>query len=323
MNKNKIAVLISTYNGAKYLGQQLDSIVNQKFDQGYYYDIYIRDDGSSDNTQEIITNYCETYENIHFIKSYENMGVKKSFINLLADIDADLYFFSDQDDIWHDKKVKNFLHEFKKLNNLLPGIIYSELDLIDKYNNPLQKTMGIQNNWSNRKDEITITNLLLGNRVTGASMAVNKEMHKIIKEVIININFNDIVMHDALLCKIAMMYNNILFINEPLTKYRQHENNIIGALNSNKKIKLTNAINLRINEYKKIFYEINLIVDSIDRKNYSDKRYISLKDISLINNKNNLIVNLFLKNNVWKEVPFRKRITILFLANKILNVRRR
>ena len=94
---------MSTYNGEKYLSQQIDSILNQKEIDVH---LFIRDDGSYDNTWKLLEEYKQKYEKINII-SAKNVGVGNSFMNLLYSVPNiyDYYAFSDQDDIWEPNKI--------------------------------------------------------------------------------------------------------------------------------------------------------------------------------------------------------------------------
>lgn len=107
----KIAVLMSTYNGEKYISEQIDSIISQT---GVQHELYIRDDGSKDKTPEIIAKYAKKYSNIHYINANDhvNLGFNKSFFALIYYAmenlpEYDLFAFADQDDVWIDTKLYN------------------------------------------------------------------------------------------------------------------------------------------------------------------------------------------------------------------------
>ena len=99
-----IAIMLSTYNGEKYIRKQLDSLVNQSYKA--YMKVFVRDDGSTDNTLSILEEYIEKI-NLTIIKG-ENVGPGKSFWKLFMNqnINADYYAFCDQDDIWDSDKLK-------------------------------------------------------------------------------------------------------------------------------------------------------------------------------------------------------------------------
>ena len=124
----KVAVLMSTYNGEKYLREQIDSILAQ---EGVDVTLYIRDDGSSDSTIEIINEYLTKTNRIKFYIG-ENIGVGNSFMQLVYDCpeDYDYYAFSDQDDIWLTEKMQVAVDSLKEYSN--PFLYCSNQILVDK-----------------------------------------------------------------------------------------------------------------------------------------------------------------------------------------------
>ena len=127
-----IDILLSTYNGEKFLEAQLDSILKQSYQD---YNILIRDDGSSDNTISILNSYKENYPQKIFLIDNENknLGSTGSFLTLLNHSRADLIFFCDQDDVWHSKKISLMLN-FYNLNisdKEKPILIHSSAEVVD------------------------------------------------------------------------------------------------------------------------------------------------------------------------------------------------
>lgn len=102
MESQKVQVLMSTYNGERFLQEQIESILNQSWKN---LDILIRDDGSRDQTREILKDYSEKYSNVYIFLE-ENCGVARSFFELLKKSDADYVAFCDQDDIWMEQKIE-------------------------------------------------------------------------------------------------------------------------------------------------------------------------------------------------------------------------
>ena len=106
-----INVLMSCYNGEKFIGEQIESILKQKTERKIV--LYIRDDGSGDHTKDVLKQY-ETAENIHVVYG-ENMGVTKSFFELLEQCEeADYYSFADQDDVWEEDKLERAMNQIPK-----------------------------------------------------------------------------------------------------------------------------------------------------------------------------------------------------------------
>ena len=108
---SKISILLSTYNGEKYLKAQLDSLYSQSYQD---FKLIVRDDGSKDRTKEILNSY-----DIKLVDSSKNLGVKKSFETLLKyaseNSDAEYFIFCDQDDVWNNDKIEKTLKKMQEL----------------------------------------------------------------------------------------------------------------------------------------------------------------------------------------------------------------
>ena len=128
MSDKKVAVLLSTYNGEKFVREQLDSILNQTYKN---IEIIVRDDGSKDSTVEIIKEYQKSNKNIKLITG-ENLGFIKSFFELLKIANADYYSYADQDDIWLDNKIELAVNSLNKLDDNKPNMAYSNSDYYDE-----------------------------------------------------------------------------------------------------------------------------------------------------------------------------------------------
>lgn len=101
--KLKVSVVVATYNGAKYLRQQLDSIISQTYP---LHEIIIQDDGSTDTTADICCQYATEYANVHFFRNATNLGFNKNFETACMRTSGDLVALSDQDDVWYPNKIE-------------------------------------------------------------------------------------------------------------------------------------------------------------------------------------------------------------------------
>ena len=127
-NKYSVCVLMSTYNGEKYIKEQLDSILSQV---GVELSVLIRDDGSSDSTLSIIKDYAEQNKNIKYYVG-ENIKPAQSFIDLIFNSpDADYYALSDQDDVWDKDKLKCAIDLLQATNPDKPAMYHSNLRIVD------------------------------------------------------------------------------------------------------------------------------------------------------------------------------------------------
>lgn len=204
---------MSTYNGEKYVEKQIRSIMEQSFID---WTLFIRDDGSTDNTISIIKKLMKLDSRINLINDGNNIGVKKSFFSLLRRVDADYYFFSDQDDIWKNDKIQIMVN---KMFTDRPLLVHSNMELIDSDDQLLTNKL--------KKDTVhtDFFNLMTKNNVTGCTMAINKNL----REIAVLEDDAKIVMHDWWLGLYASYYGEIVYIPEPLIMYRKHENNVMGT----------------------------------------------------------------------------------------------
>lgn len=123
MNTKSVQVVMSTYNGEKYLKEQIDSILSQ---EGVDVRLYIRDDGSSDRTTDILASYQE-HKNVKIEKG-NNLGFAKSFLTALDECDeADYYAFSDQDDVWEKDKLSTAIEILEEESQSTPLLYCSAL----------------------------------------------------------------------------------------------------------------------------------------------------------------------------------------------------
>jgi rhamnosyltransferase len=129
-----VCVLLSTYNGEKYLKELLDSVLNQNCEDKIKVSIFVRDDGSSDNTTNILKEYEQNGKIILFGHGGCNLGFAKSFSSLLANAPlSDYYAFCDQDDIWLPDKLISAVERLEKEdNNEIPLLYSTNLIVVDK-----------------------------------------------------------------------------------------------------------------------------------------------------------------------------------------------
>lgn len=219
---NTVAILMSTYNGEKYLKEQIDSILTQK---DVDITLIIRDDGSSDRTVEIIEEYLKEHFNIKLIKG-ENIGVGNSFMQLVYDTEDsfDYYAFSDQDDIWNENKISIAIKELKKHETAL--LYASNQELIGKKG----ESLGLRY----PKDYIMHVELeseFQTNEISGCTFVFCKQLKKLLceKKRRPSAELLNNRIHDVWVAVVASLYDGIIYDNEAHIKYRQHDNNVVGA----------------------------------------------------------------------------------------------
>lgn len=226
---DKIAILMATYNGEKYICQQIDSILSQTCKD---WELYIHDDGSTDNTISAVESYVEKYPNkIHLIDGKSTGGAKYNFFYMFGQVEAPYYMTCDQDDVWLDKKIELTYDKMLTIENKadVPCLVYTELRVVDSELNTIADTMsGYQSLDCHKR---TINQFILQNSVTGCTMMVNRALRDKMLRIT---DIDNTIMHDWWAALVAAQFGKTAFIDEPTILYRQHGDNSLGALGINK-----------------------------------------------------------------------------------------
>ena len=219
-----IQVLLSSYNGEKYIREQLDSILKQ---EGVDIQLLIRDDGSTDGTKSILAEYEQRWENISVIYGM-NVGVIQSFFLLLEQARNYPYIaFSDQDDVWLKQKLKRAIERIEKEENKRkedkePIVYCSAKQLVDDKLNLLTSPMRYQN------VRAEFGNALVENMCTGCTCVINQTMLQLLKGK--QPQFT--VMHDFWIYLVGTCFGTVIYDEESYIWYRQHGTNELGAATS-------------------------------------------------------------------------------------------
>lgn len=212
----KISIAMTTYNGEKYIEQQLDSLYNQtiKFDE-----LIICDDGSTDSTVKIIEDYIVRNKrfNCNLIKNDSNIGWTKNFRKALRECSGDIIFLCDQDDIWIPSKIQVMRDEIERNKRiLLLASNYSVLQDSPETNGPKGFK---EDNGFIKKIPFTPRGLYISR--PGCTFCVRKELVNIMLA-----NDNDSWPHDYMLWCYALTEDGLFIINQVLVKYRRHSGNV-------------------------------------------------------------------------------------------------
>ena len=220
----EIDILMAAYNGEEFIAEQIDSILNQTFQD---FRLLIRDDGSSDNTPAIIEDYAQKYpdkiEIVHDDVVCRNPY--KNFMELLKHAKADYVMFSDQDDYWLPYKIQVTLWHIKELerkNPGLPALVFSGMKVVDENLQSMNRFL----QYSLDKAEYTFTNLLLSNVVSGCTSMLNKALYTKSKGYIEDMPFA----HDSIFATLAPLCGVIEHIPAAMILYRQHKHNASGYM---------------------------------------------------------------------------------------------
>lgn len=215
----KIMVLLSTYNGEKYISEQIESVLCQ---QGVDVHIVARDDGSQDETINILKR-ISTLENITVIEG-QNIGVVGSFFKLMHEAvchNFDYFAFCDQDDVWKNDKLKVATDILSGHGNE-PALYMSSFQMVDENLHSIQTNMSRPN--------ISVEGAIASNCATGCTMVFNK---KLLEKSLIS-NYDDVLMHDYWMYMVCLLTGGYIYYDEtPHIYYRQHGNNVIGGTGDN------------------------------------------------------------------------------------------
>lgn len=216
---DKICVLMSTYNGEKYLQEQIDSVFSQKNVEVL---LYVRDDGSTDNTISILQKNA-TDKNIKYY-SGNNLKPALSFFDLMKNApDFDYYAFCDQDDVWLDDKLSIALTRIKNHEKDVPMLYYGRPRLVDSKLRSMKTPLATL-------DVIdTFESSIIESNATGCTMVFNRKLLEIVRSK----TPDYIYMHDLWIHKICLLFNGVIFFDKDVhILYRQHNNNVVGMTNS-------------------------------------------------------------------------------------------
>ena len=242
--EEKIDVLLATYNGEKYLKEQIDSILEQTYKN---IRLIISDDCSKDRTPEILKEYQQNDDRIELHIQKSNLGVVKNIEFLLKQVKSPYYMLADQDDYWLPEKVEKSLEKLKKEN---VDLVFGDLEVVDKN----LKTM-----YSSFNDYMLLTRKInkyidsykvnyLYNCVTGCTVLAKKETIEKILPVPTN---SKRLIHDHWIGLMVALNGKLAYIPEKYIKYRQHGNNEVGTE------KISHGFN-KLEQVRNLFIEVKL-----------------------------------------------------------------
>ena len=221
-----IQILLSTYNGGRYLGPQLESLLSQTCQD---WQLLVRDDGSTDDTPGIIGDFAARHPSRVLLvsDSLGNLRPCQSFGKLLERSTSPHVMFCDQDDVWQPQKVESTIQKIKELEarhgQETPLLVHCDLEVVDESLRQISPSM-----WKYQqivpKNASNLARQLMMNSVTGCATMVNRAL--IQKALPLP---TDAIMHDWWLGLVASAFGKTGYIPQPLIKYRQHANSSIGA----------------------------------------------------------------------------------------------
>lgn len=222
-----IAILLATFNSERFLCEQIDSIFSQTYTE---WKLFIRDDGSSDHTIEIIKRYQVKSPQKIILLSNNNKSLKAygNFVELMNRVDYDYYMFCDHDDVWLPDKIRICYDRIKKIEEVnmnKPIVVHTDMKVVNQNLEVISDSF-----WKYSRllpGHVSFWELVCCNAVNGCTMLFNKQA----KMACLG-NEPYCLMHDTLVSQsVAAVGGIISAINEPTVLYRQHTDNVIGASN--------------------------------------------------------------------------------------------
>ena len=293
----KIDILLATYNGSKYLHEQLDSILNQSYGN---INVIIRDDGSSDNTVMIIKEYEQKDSRVRLLNdNLGNLGFVRNFEELMKNSTSEYLMFSDQDDIWYNNKVETSYTRIKAIEETngksCPILVHTNSKIMNYETRT--KSLFISDYAKNSSFENSFFNFF----VQGSTMLINASL----KREALPFS-KEVYLHDRYLHLIAEFIGIRSYVDAPTMDYRQHSNNEIGSrVNVIDKIKNKRYFNLKDRE-------LLIFLDNTYSTNLDEIKKEKMDTYKLIVN-NNISRFKRLKLCIKKKIPMnnKKKISLI------------
>jgi glycosyltransferase involved in cell wall biosynthesis len=295
-----ISVVLATYNGSKYLRDQLDSIYQQTYKN---IEVIVCDDQSTDGTKEILKAYKQSHQLKYYINE-KRLGVVQNFAKAISLSTGDYIALSDQDDVWLPEKLEL---SFKKIRELeqryskqKPLLVYTDLAVVDEDLKSISPSY-----WRHMRlnqKNLALNRILVENFMTGCTALMNRATAEMALPIP-----GEALMHDVWFLLVAFCFGKTAYLEKQTILYRQHSNNVVGSIHKSKIRKLNIALvkirNKKLGllneeiEQAKAFYRIfrTQLMD-IPRERQVLETFITLKEKNIINRKYSVIKNAFYGN---------------------------
>ena len=262
----RVSVALATYNGEKYILEQLDSVFNQTLKPD---EVIISDDHSTDKTKEIVDEYIKSHglKSWKLIDNERNGGVADNFINAVCHTTGDILFLCDQDDIWENDKIQTMVSAFDSNTSC----VISAIRYVDQAGKEIKKKTSYT---KKRAHEIDLNELCSVCSYLGMSAAFLRTVYLTVEEALMLKTS-----HDWALMVCAEDIGKIKYIGEPLQRYRQHSNNVSIIKNGSR---AKNRLGL-------IERQLRIINITNDFETKQEKKAIYMKYLTFLNNRTDWI----------------------------------
>lgn len=220
----KIVIVMATYNGERFLREQIESIVGNSYKD---IELHICDDGSTDATESIAREYESKYPGVVFFhKNAKNLRVIKNFLSNVKKFDAAYYMFSDQDDYWLPDKIAHtlsFMEQTEAGETDIPTVVFGDAKMVDENLVEYHPSFHKLNNLDTTM--LDYRHLAMENKLIGCTIMFNRALWEMLDTFP-----DDIKMHDWWIALIGACFGKVAYLDEGLLLYRQHGDNQIGGV---------------------------------------------------------------------------------------------
>lgn len=230
---NRVNIILAAYNGEKYIGEQIESIINNSFTDWY---LWIFDDGSTDGTSNIVEGYILKYpDRIKYFRNEKNKGLTLNFLEGLRYVadcksskEQEYYMFCDQDDVWMQDKIKKTYKQMKKLEHKYGedtvAAVFTDAKVVDEQLRMIEPSFFQSSKLDMKKKDLP--HILMENKLIGCTVMVNDALVKKITALPTKARY-----HDWWIALLAASFGRISYLPEATINYRQHSNNMVGNQN--------------------------------------------------------------------------------------------
>lgn len=223
METSQIHIVLATYNGEKYIREQIDSVLANSFSD---FTIEVCDDGSTDKTKEIVNEYVKSHSNISLHENERNLGYVMNFLEGVKRSASPYIMLCDQDDIWHADKIEKTYNKMKELEAKHekgePLLVFSDAMNFDSENGQDIGSFHKSSHLNTKK--VDMGHLFMENKCIGCTVMVNRAVLKYL-----TVLPEQIRVHDWWLAMICSAFGGISYLDETTLQYRQHSGNMIGG----------------------------------------------------------------------------------------------
>lgn len=306
----QIDILLATYNGEKYLQEQIESILEQTYSN---IRLIISDDCSKDNTRKILEQYEKKDNRVKVYYQEKNLGYVKNFEFLLNKVENEIYALSDQDDVWNLNKVENTYNKLKETN---ADLVFTDLEVVNEKLETLYPSfndyMKLSRKIKKYKQDYRLQYLY--NCVTGCTLMAKKKFFEMILPLPTQSKY---AIHDAWIACVIANNGKVEYLDERTIKYRQHENNQVGTEKVSHGFKEIEQVRELFLDVKLGLFETYVRNDKIFNDKLKKKNRESLQYFKMIKEKKNFN---FKKWNVYHRLYKNETFSYYVINFVIMNL---